>query len=52
MVLLVVSIKDKILEATVLYPTGGSEAIKLALKIVRNSSKKKNKLTTTLIDSA
>jgi hypothetical protein len=29
-------VKDKILEATVLYPTGGSEAIKLALKIVNN----------------
>jgi signal transduction histidine kinase/DNA-binding response OmpR family regulator len=45
-------VKDKILEATVLYPTGGSEAIKLALKIVNNEIvAKKNKLTTTLIDS-
>jgi signal transduction histidine kinase/DNA-binding response OmpR family regulator len=45
-------VKDKILEATVLYPTGGSEAIKLALKIVNNEIvPKNNKLNTTLIDS-
>jgi len=45
-------VKDNILEATVLYPTGGSEAIKLALKIVNNEIvPKNNKLNTTLIDS-
>ncbi|WP_035670176.1 substrate-binding domain-containing protein [Flavobacterium sp. 83] len=45
-------VKDKILDATVLYPTGGSEAIKLALKIANKEIvPKNNKLNTTLIDS-
>jgi signal transduction histidine kinase/AraC-like DNA-binding protein len=45
-------VKDKILNATVLYPTGGSEAIKLALKIAKKEIvPKNNKLNTTLIDS-
>lgn len=45
-------VKDKILDATVLYPTGGSEAIKLALKIANKEIVlKNNKLNTTLIDS-
>jgi len=45
-------VKDRILEATVLYPTGGSEAIKLALKIANNEIvPKSTKLNTTLIDS-
>lgn len=45
-------VKEGVLSATVLYPTGGSEAIKLAMKIVNNEIvPKKNKLTTTLIDS-
>ena len=45
-------VQDGILEATILYPTGGSEAIKLALKIANNEIvPKNNKLNTTLIDS-
>ncbi len=45
-------IKDGVLDATVLYPTGGSEAIRLALNIVRKEIfSKNNKLNTTLIDS-
>lgn len=45
-------VKDRVLEATVLYPTGGSEAIKLALKIANNEIvPKSTKLNTTLIDS-
>lgn len=45
-------VKDKILNATVLYPTGGSEAIKLALKIANKEIvPKNNKLNTILIDS-
>jgi ABC-type sugar transport system substrate-binding protein/DNA-binding response OmpR family regulator len=45
-------VKDRVLEATVLYPTGGSEAIKLALKIAnKDIVPKNNKLNTTLIDS-
>ncbi len=45
-------VKDGILEATVLYPTGGSEAIKLALKIMNKEIvPKNNKLSTILIDS-
>ena len=45
-------VKDRILEATVLYPTGGSEAIKLALKIANKEIvPKNNKLNTTMIDS-
>ncbi len=45
-------IKDGVLDATVLYPTGGSEAIRLALNIVKKDIfSKNNKLNTTLIDS-
>ena len=45
-------VKDRALEATVLYPTGGSEAIKLALKIAnKDIVPKNNKLNTILIDS-
>ncbi|WP_338647392.1 substrate-binding domain-containing protein [Flavobacterium sp. KS-LB2] len=45
-------VKDGVLESTVLYPTGGSEAIKLALKIANNEIvPKNNKLNTILIDS-
>lgn len=45
-------VKEGVLSATILYPTGGSEAIKLALKIVYNEIvPKKNKLSTTIIDS-
>ncbi len=43
-------VQDKILQATVLYPTGGSEAIKLALKIANKEIvPKNNKLNTILI---
>ncbi len=45
-------VKDRVLEATVLYPTGGSEAIKLALKMVNKEIvPKNNMLNTILIDS-
>lgn len=45
-------VKDGILEGTVLYPTGGAEAIRLALRIVNKEIvSKNNKLSTTLIDS-
>ena len=45
-------VKDRVLDATILYPTGGSEAIKLALKIANKEIvPKNNKLNTTLIDS-
>nr|WP_315206781.1 substrate-binding domain-containing protein [uncultured Flavobacterium sp.] len=45
-------IKDGILNATVLYPTGGSEAIRLALNLVKKEIfAKNNKLNTILIDS-
>src|SRR5680860_1394750 len=44
-------VKDGILKATILYPTGGDEAIKLAVKILENQSVPKNNiLTTTIID--
>ena len=45
-------VQDGILESTILYPTGGSEAIKLALRIANKEIvPKNNKLNTTLIDS-
>jgi signal transduction histidine kinase/DNA-binding response OmpR family regulator len=45
-------IKEGILDATVLYPTGGSEAIRLALNIVKKEIfSKNNKLNTTLINA-
>ncbi|MDT7828445.1 substrate-binding domain-containing protein [Pricia sp. S334] len=44
-------VEDGMLKATVLYPTGGEEAIKLALKILNGESVPKNNiLTTTIID--
>ena len=44
-------VKDGVLDATILYPTGGEEAIKLAVEIVKNKSVVKNNiLTTTVID--
>ncbi|GEL09763.1 monosaccharide ABC transporter substrate-binding protein, CUT2 family [Flavobacterium glycines] len=46
------AVKDGMLAATILYPTGGSEAIKLAVKLVNKESvSKNNKLATVLIDS-
>lgn len=43
---------DGVLDGTVLYPTGGAEAIRLALRIANKEIvAKNNKLTTTLIDS-
>ena len=45
-------VREGVLKATVLYPTGGSEVIKLALKIINKEIvPKKNNLNTILIDS-
>ncbi len=45
-------VKEGVLEGTILYPTGGAEAIKLALRIINKEIvPKNNKLSTTLIDS-
>lgn len=45
-------VKDGILTATILYPTGGIEAIRLAIKIAKKELvPKNNKLETVLIDS-
>ena len=45
-------VKEGILKATVLYPTGGSEAVKLALQAAKKSSIPKNfVLNTIVIDS-
>lgn len=45
-------VKEGVLAGTVLYPTGGAEAIKLALRIANKEIvSKNNKLNTTLIDS-
>ncbi|RNL84689.1 helix-turn-helix domain-containing protein [Sinomicrobium pectinilyticum] len=45
-------VQDKVLQATIFYPTGGNEAIKLALKVLRNEPVSKNNiLSTTIIDS-
>ncbi len=45
-------VQDGILESTILYPTGGSEAIKLAMKIANQEIvPKNNKLNTILINS-
>lgn len=44
-------VKDEILMATILYPTGGEEAIKLAMKILNKESVPRNNiLATTVID--
>jgi signal transduction histidine kinase/AraC-like DNA-binding protein/CheY-like chemotaxis protein len=46
------AVKDGKLTATILYPTGGSEAIKLAIKLANKEIVSKNNiLNTTLIDS-
>ena len=46
-------VEKKVLEATVLYPTGGEEAIRIAVNIVKNLQyKKENRLMTTIIDSS
>lgn len=45
-------VAGKIFTATMLYPTGGEEAIQIALKILnREDYKKENLLQTTVIDS-
>lgn len=44
-------VKDGIMEATILYPTGGAEVIKLALSLLNNEQVPKNVvLKTTVID--
>ncbi|MBM1105674.1 substrate-binding domain-containing protein [Aurantibacter crassamenti] len=43
------AVKNGILQATILYPTGGDEAIKLALKILNKESVPKNNLLSTTI---
>ena len=46
-------VEKKVLEATVLYPTGGEKAIRIAVNIVKNLQyKKENRLMTTIIDSS
>lgn len=46
------AVKEGKLKATILYPTGGSEAIRLAIKIANKEAvSKNNKLATVLIDS-
>ena len=46
-------VEKRILEATILYPTGGKEAILTAVTIAQNNSyKKENRLVTTIIDSS
>jgi signal transduction histidine kinase/DNA-binding response OmpR family regulator len=45
-------VADKVLTATLLYPTGGQEAIQIALKILNKQAyKKDNHLQTSVIDS-
>ena len=45
-------VTDKIITATMLYPTGGEEAIQIAMKILNKEEyKKENNLQTTVIDS-
>ncbi len=45
-------VQKKILKATILYPTGGDEAIRLALKILKGEQVERNNiLKTTVIDS-
>lgn len=46
-------VEKRILEATILYPTGGEEAILMAVNIAENKPfKKENRLMTTIIDSS
>jgi ABC-type sugar transport system substrate-binding protein/DNA-binding response OmpR family regulator/nitrogen-specific signal transduction histidine kinase len=45
-------VKEGVLSATILYPTGGDEAIRLAMRILNNENVPKNNiLSTTVIDS-
>ncbi|MCW3111283.1 MAG: monosaccharide transporter substrate-binding protein family [Segetibacter sp.] len=45
-------VSDKLITATMLYPTGGEEAIRIALKILNKEDfKKENILQTTVLDS-
>ncbi|MXO04441.1 substrate-binding domain-containing protein [Flavobacterium sp. HBTb2-11-1] len=45
-------VKDGVLAASILYPTGGSEALRMALEILKGEKVPKyNKLTTIVIDS-
>lgn len=45
-------VKDRVLSATILYPTGGSEAIRLAQNLLQNEVIEKNNiLKTVIIDS-
>ncbi|MEP3838897.1 MAG: substrate-binding domain-containing protein [Algibacter sp.] len=44
-------VQNGVLAATILYPTGGDEAIKIAMKLLRNETVSKNNiLNTTVID--
>jgi signal transduction histidine kinase/DNA-binding response OmpR family regulator len=46
-------VADKMITSTMLYPTGGEEAIRIALKILNKEDfKKENNLQTTVIDSS
>jgi hypothetical protein len=45
-------VKDKILLATILYPTGGDEAIRLALDIINNEQIPKNNVLNSVIIDA
>ena len=46
------AVKDGVLNATLLYPTGGSEAIQTAVKILKKQTfEKENKLFSTVIDA-
>lgn len=42
-------VKEGVLEATILYPTGGNEALKLALKIINNEPFAKNNILNTIV---
>ena len=42
-------VKEGILEATILYPTGGNEALKLALSLHRNEAVSKNNTLNTIV---
>lgn len=42
-------VEDGVLKATILYPTGGDEALKLALRILKNEPVPKNNILTTTI---
>lgn len=42
-------VKNGVLDCTILYPTGGNEALKLALQISRNESVAKNNILSTIV---